>query len=88
MFLAEIYLSKANPFEMNSFILYIKSFSFSREYSQKRKENKYMSEKLNNLKTELIIEKQLKDMPNIIKNKEQKDTIKLKIKVSTKLSIK
>lgn len=47
-----------------------------------------MSEKLNNLKTELIIEKQLKDMPNIIKNKEQKDTIKLKIKVSTKLSIK
>lgn len=47
-----------------------------------------MSEKLNNLKTELIIEKQLKDMPNIIKNKELKDTIKLKIKVSTKLSIK
>lgn len=30
----------------------------------------------------------LKDMPNIIKNKELKDTIKLKIKVSTKLSIK
>ena len=47
-----------------------------------------MSEKLNNLKTELIIEKQLKDMPNIIKNKALKDTIKLKIKESTKLSIK
>ncbi len=30
----------------------------------------------------------LKDMPNIIKNKALKDTIKLKIKVSTKLSIK
>lgn len=30
----------------------------------------------------------LKDMPNIIKNKELKDTIKLKIKVSTKLLIK
>lgn len=30
----------------------------------------------------------LKDMPNIIKNKELKDTIKHKIKVSTKLSIK
>lgn len=30
----------------------------------------------------------LKDMPNIIKNKALKDTIKHKIKVSTKLSIK
>ena len=30
----------------------------------------------------------LKDMPNIIKNKALKDNIKLKIKVSTKLSIK